>query len=259
MSMDFNNQPVDEVVAAVYFNPPVPAFHNAHVGLFWERIRREYPAVRQAPVAGPPMEMEPDPSDALFPMPRYCFVSEDGASRIQIQKNAFVFNWSRGESNEYPGFDGGIKPAFDRGYQLFDEFVSVELNVRRPSIDFCELAYFSTVEQGEFWRGPEDTRRVIPSFSPLSPGMEHRQLGFNCSYAYEISSDLVLDMTVRSMAPDKTSLMLDIVARGFLDQAPKSGADEWFERAHGVILHCFTNMTNPDIRERYWDMEEETS
>lgn len=261
MSMDFKNQPIEEVVVAVYFDPPISALHNAHVGLFWERIRHEYPAVRQVRIAGPPMEIEPDPSDALFAMPGYRFVSGDGASLIQIQKNAFVFIWSRSESSDYPGFHEGIKPAFDRGYHLFDEFVSLYLNMGKPSISFCELACFNTVEQGEFWRGPEDTRRVVPSFSLLSCGTEGRNFGFDCSYAREISADLFLDTAVRvvrSVVPDETSLKIDITARGFLDQASKSKADEWFERAHGTVLRCFVNMTNPDIQKRCWGMEEET-
>lgn len=258
MSMDFRNQPIQEVVVAVYFEPPISVLHNAHVGLFWERIRHEYPAVRQVRIAGPPMEIEPDPSDALFAMPGYRFVSGDGASLIQIQKNSFAFIWNRSESSEYPGFQEGIKPAFDRGYHIFDEFVGVELKVGKPSIGFCELACFNTVEKGELWRGLEDMQRVVPSFSPLSAGTEGRNLGFNCSYAYEISTDLVLDIAVRNMVPDETSLTIDITARGFLGQASRSNADEWFERAHGAVLRCFVNMTNPDIRKRCWGMEEET-
>lgn len=259
MPIDFKNPPINEVVVAVYFNPPLSVFHNEHVGLFWERIRHDFPVSRQAPLAGPPMEIEPGSSDGLFPMPRYCFVSEDGEYQIQIQKNAFALNWNRSESTEYPRFLSGVKPAFDKNYHLFDEFISVELNTRKPSIGFCELAYFNTIAQGEFWHGLEDTQRVIPSFLPLSPGVEEKKSGFNCSYAYEISTDLVLNITVRSMMLDETSLILAITARGFLDQAPKSKADEWFERAHGTILRCFTNITNPDIRKRYWGLEEETS
>ena len=258
MSMDFKNQPIEEVVVAVYFDPPISALHNAHVGMFWERIRHEYPAVQQARIAGPPMEIEPNPSDAMFAMPGYRFVSGDGASRIQIQKNAFAFIWSRSESSEYPRFHEGIKLAFDRGYHLFDEFVSVDLKAGKPSIGFCELACFNTVEQGEFWRGLEDMQRVIPSFSPLSTGVEGRNLGFDCSYIYEISTDLVLEIAVRNMVLDETLLKIDITARGFLGQASKSNADEWFERAHGAVLRCFANMTNPDIRKRCWGMEEET-
>ena len=204
------------------------------------------------------MEIEPNPSDALFAMPGYQFVSGDGASRIQIQKNAFAFIWKRSESGEYPGFHEGIKPAFDRNYHLFDEFVSVELKAEKPLIRFCELACFNTVEKGELWRGLEDLQRVVPSFSLLSTGAEGGNLGFNYSGAYEVSTNLILEVAVRNMVPDDMLLKIDITARGLLDQATRSKMNEWFERAHGAVLRCFVNMTNPDIRKRCWGMEEET-
>ena len=43
----FENPPVNEVVISTYFNPPLSDFRNEHIGLFWERIRGEFPIVRQ--------------------------------------------------------------------------------------------------------------------------------------------------------------------------------------------------------------------
>ena len=78
MPTAYKNPPVNEVVVAAYFNPPLSAFHSEHIGLFWEKIKDEFPVVQQHPPLGFSIEMGPyDMADELFPMPRYWFVATD--------------------------------------------------------------------------------------------------------------------------------------------------------------------------------------
>ena len=257
----FKNPPINEVVIASYFTPEVAALRSEHIGLFWDRIKHEFPVVRQQPPVGPPVG-PPISADEPFPMPRYWFVANDDVYLIQVQKNAFILNWRYRGSNEYPRFHKDIKPTFDKYHQLFDEFVRTEIDPPSLSIDLCELTYINTIEQCEFWKGPQDTSNVIPEFSAISPNTKASNLlGFNCQYAYRIEANLELFVVIRNgVVPQKTNvptLIIEIKGGGRLGQATKAMADKWFDQAHDAIIDCFENMTNPAIQDKYWKPVEE--
>ena len=262
MSITFENPPINEVVVSTYFTPQLSDFRSEHVGLFWEKIREEFPVARQQPPTASLMASGLDVNaDELFPMPRYWFIADDDISLIQIQKDAFMFNWRR-RDDAYPRFHRDIKPTFDRYYGLFSEFVREEVQIEAPSIDLCELTYINALERCEFWEGPQDTTKVIPSFPILSPGIS--VLGspeFHCNYHYRIEADLQLNIGIRSgiMAQqmDAPVLIFEIRASARLGQVTKSEADEWFERAHDCIIRCFAGMTDQDIQRSYWELQEE--
>ncbi len=259
MSIAFKNPPINEVVIATYFNPPLSDLRSEHIGLFWEKIRNEFPVVRQQPPVGTGLAVV---ANEIFPMPRYWFIADDGINLIQIQQNAFMFNWRR-RGGEYPRFHRNIKPTFDKYYGLFSEFIRREINTAEPAIDLCELTYVNTLERCEFWTGPQDTTKVIPSFSILAPGINASgSPEFNCNYAYGVTADLQLNIGIRSgINPQQQNapvLMFEIKASGRVGQIAKPGTDEWFERAHDVILRCFVGMTSLDTQTRFWELVEET-
>ena len=259
MSTAFKNPPVNEVVVATYFNPPLSAFHSEHIGLFWEKIKDEFPVVQQHPPLGFSIEMGPyDMADELFPMPRYWFVATDDIYLIQVEKSAFIFNWRRRGTDKYPRFHKNIKPAFDKYYNLFDELIRAELGIPKISIDLCELTYVNSVEECDFWTGPQDTANVIPSFSALSPGADiTEELGFSYQYGYRVATDMILSLRIQSVAPPPNlnvrKLVFEIKANGRLGQAAKSAADEWFKRAHDTVIGCFSGITSSDIQDKYWE------
>ena len=264
MPVTFKNPPINEVVIATYFNAPIAHLRSEHIGLLWDKIRGEFPVVHQQPPIISPMGIGPDTNSGEFlPMPRYWFVAKDDIYIIQVQKNAFIFNWRRRKSNEYTRFHKDIKPAFDKYYNLFDEFIRTEVAEPALSIDLCELTYINSIKQCEFWSGPQDTMNVIPSFSILSLDAQGAgPLNFNCQYETRIEADMALNIGIRSGAttqsPDIPVLIFEIKAGGRLAMATKSLADDWFERAHDTINSCFVNMTSEDIQSRYWQPVEET-
>ncbi len=195
-------------------------------------------------------------------MPRYWFIADNEISLIQVQKNAFMFNWSR-KDEKYPRFHENIKPAFDKYYGLFSEFIRTETNTSEIVVDLCELTYINTIDQCEYWTGTQDTAKIIPSFAMLSSGIDALEsLGFNSNFAYRLSNDLQLNISVRSgfrtQQQDVPALIFEIKASGRLGQILKSEADEWFERAHDAIIECFLNATSKDIQDRFWNPMEVT-
>jgi uncharacterized protein (TIGR04255 family) len=262
MSVVFKNPPINEVVVSTYFNSQLSDFRSEHVGLFWEKIREKFPVARQQPPTASLVAAGLDVNDdELFPMPRYWFIADDDISLIQIQKNAFMYNWRRRE-DVYPRFYRDIKPTFDRYYGLFSEFIRAEIQKEELAIDLCELTYINALERCPFWGGPQDTEKVIPSFPILSPGID--VLGppeFNCNYGYRIETDLQLSISIRSgvmaQKADAPVLIFEIRASARLGQVTKSEADEWFERAHDSVVRCFVGMTDQDIQKRHWESMEE--
>lgn len=258
----FNNPPVSEVVTATYFRQPIADLRSQHVGLFWQRIRNLFPVAHQQLPAGIGADIGPDEP---FPMPRYWFISDDDISLLQIQKSAFIFNWRRRGDNRYPHFNKSIKPTFDRLYSEFESFLAKDIGTPDVPIDLCELTYVNTIEQCDYWTGPRDTAKVIPSFAAVYPGIEGVFCSdFNCFYTYSIDSDLHLGIAVRSAVasrpPNEPVLVFEIKASARLGGVHKSEAYLWFERAHSSVFKCFVKITQEQVQYDHWgrrELEEE--
>ena len=263
MTIKFQNPPVNELVITTYFSSPISDLRNEHIGIFWSQIEDSFPkSSQQIPIGGAEAIM--DVKNEISPMPRYWFISKDEINLLQIQKNAFIFNWRR-RKGDYPRFNAQLKPAFDKYFSMFSEFIRTHTNASELTIDFCQLTYINVIKRCEFWSGPKDTQNVIPSFSIPNPGVAfHDTPSFNCSYIFDISSDLQLVVMARNVviSPNPEDepepvLIMEIQANGRLGQASKLATDPWFNRAHEAVNKCFTGMTDPEIQRQHWKLVEE--
>lgn len=255
MKKKFENPPINELVISTYFNPPFLTLRNEHIGLFWSKIRDEFPTVQQQPPVGGAEAIDMMGGD-IFPMPRYWLISDDEITLLQVQRNAFMLNWRRRDA-DYPHYDEHLKPAFDKYYRAFEDFVRNDVGAPEIKVDLCELTYINVVEACEYWAGPMDTGKVIPSFCAPELNIETQAFpAFNCTYAYPLADDLQLRVSIRNAQsaqnPEIPVLVFEIRATGRLGQVSKSEADVWYERAHDAIISCFVGMTNSDIQHTYW-------
>ena len=264
MSISFKNPPIDEVIVSTYFDQPLSGFRSEHIGLFWSKIKDNFPVVRQNPMVGTGIDLSNigtlDDNSETLPMPRYWFIAGDEIDLIQIQKNALMFNWRR-RDKPYPHFHDVIKPAFDRYYGLFGKFIQDEVQIEEPAIDLCELTYINVLQGCDYWGGPQDTMNVFPSFSILTPDIATFKLqNINCNYGYEVETNLHLNINVRNGRMTKQKdipvLAFEIKAHGRLGHATKPVADEWFERAHSSILECFARVISGNIQKEHWGVTE---
>lgn len=246
----FEQPPINEVIVSTYFSPPLSGLRNEHIGLFWSEILDEFNEVDQRP----PIQLESNfIQDETFPMPRYWFISDDETNLIQIQRSAFIFNWRR-RDKKYPHFHSAIKPNFDKYYGYFSEFLRNQNISTNPTVDACELSYINAINDCEYWSTPQDTTKVIPSFSIIEPGIEVSGTpGFNSDFVFDVTEDIQLNIGIRAgVQSDVPTLILEVRARGTLGQVAKPRADEWFDRAHDTIEKCFLSMTASDIQTRFW-------
>jgi uncharacterized protein (TIGR04255 family) len=252
MTIKFEKPPINEVVISNYFNPPIHELRNEHIGLYWHSVRNIFPYVSQHPPVG---DMDIKMGLEVFPMPRYWLIAADNIYLIQIQKNAFMFNWRR-LGDDYPHYDN-LKPVFDDHFSAFRDFVLSETDAKELKVDVCELTYINTIESCDYWSGPGDTGNVIPSFSTPTVGLTPiAEPGYNCIFVYVLANDLQLRVNVRNAQsaqnPESPVLVIEIRASGRIGSANKSVADSWFERGHQAIIDCFVRMTSPEIQEKYW-------
>lgn len=108
---DYDDPPVNEVVIGIQFDRT--AMTGAHVGLFWEGLRDEFPKASEQPPLEPKIEpLQPRRFSApIFEFvswrgSRYWLISEDDVQLIQVQADRLLYNWRRGPNNAaYPHFE----------------------------------------------------------------------------------------------------------------------------------------------------------
>ena len=71
----------------------------------------------------------------MFPLPRFSIKSPNGEMLIQIQRNAFLFNWRKREGH-YPHFEV-VKKSFDRNFALFMQFLEKEFQYQTTRDTGC--------------------------------------------------------------------------------------------------------------------------
>jgi uncharacterized protein (TIGR04255 family) len=174
---------------------------------------------------------------------------------MQIQKNAFLFNW-RKRDTDYPHYEA-VKAAFDENYSRFSRFLQREVQTQ-PALQIAELTYINVIESCEYWRGPQDTANVFPDFRmAISQGSEGRHpADFNQVTTQRFAPDLSVTSSIRNgrstLGSHNPVLVFEFRALGLLGAADKAEADAWFERAHEIVGNCFRTMTSTDIQQRYW-------
>jgi uncharacterized protein (TIGR04255 family) len=260
MRLKFKNPPINELVVGVYFASEVATLRAEHIGVFWSSIRTEFPKIQQQPVLTAPNAavlpglIELSFSNEFFPMPRYWLEASDDAYLMQIQKDAFIYNW-RKRGNEYPHFDA-VKRAFDRNLARYTDFLNAEFKIATMPISVAELTYVNIIEPCDYWRGIDDTRNVLPSFElatgdPTGHGASN--VGFNQVVVERYATDLTVRTIVRIvMKGDTPALIIELRCSGNQADSSKSAVDAWYDRAHDLVGECFLRMTSPEIQIKHW-------
>ena len=115
---DFNNPPVNEVVCGLSFEK-LKGFKSHHLGLFWLKIKDEFPLVEHAVR----LEYNPQQFDLKEYLPRVWFIRKEQNRLIQLQDDKFYFNWRRMQEDEtYPRYKTIIED-FKNNLSKFDNFL----------------------------------------------------------------------------------------------------------------------------------------
>lgn len=260
---EFERPPVTEVAVAIQFET-LEGLTNAHLGIFWSRIRDQLPGLEIRPPRGPSIETFEVPSAVgerqvqvelvtEQPVGRYRFLSEGESELIQIQSDRFVFNWrKREEDQEYPRFEH-IRGQFRRYLSLFRQFLDDEdLPTVRPNQ--AEISYVNHLFSGEGWREFAQIGKIIPSWQVrysddfLSIPEDIR---FRIRYLIPDNEDdakpigrlyIVVEPGYRESDP---ALLMRLTARGGVStDMTLEDAHDFIERGREWIVRGFTSITS---------------
>jgi uncharacterized protein (TIGR04255 family) len=251
----FENAPVIETVLGLEF-APLDKWTLVHFGIFWQQVCDQFPEFKVQPPLGSEIEDLNDASESQRQMRlqfvdqpdvRCWFLSADGRTLIQVQRNRFTFNWKK-EDGAYPHYDESIRPAFVKAWTTFSRFVE-ENHLGQVSVLQCEITYVNHIEKGKGWDSFADLPAVFPCWA-----------GHSSARTLPIPEDV--SIFARYRLPDRkgrlrvavqpavrpadgaTVIQLTLTARG----APASGdfesALEWLDLGREWVVRGFADFTS---------------
>ncbi len=246
---DFLNPPVIEVVCGIQFEG-LDDWKTPHYGLYWERIRAEYPDCEDHPPL-PRLRLDPTRGDEtlqiphLLPLRRVFFIKPPGNFLIQLQPRRFLYNWRKvQDSDAYPRFDAPYE-GFVKEWNRFRKFVD-ESELHQPQPDIFELTYINHIfDQGVSF--PRDVWKYLGFYGTTPQATTARDAtGLALQVIWPLPDSLgtlVLDLKHGHRMKDEGEvLLLELSARG---KATTDIADmnRWFSVAHTAIVTTFAVLT----------------
>jgi len=259
----YRKPPVIETVLAIEFTP-LDDWLISHFGLFLADNQETFSRFEAKTELPPSIESFTDqqhssePKIQLVDAPevRGWYLSADDREVVQIQKDRFIFNWRKGESESgYPRYDHYLKPQFVTHYEKFTEFLAKQ-QITTPVVQQCEVTYVNHIPRGEAWKTPEDWRRVFTVFGKTS---ERKFLpkaeGCNFAITYllpEKQGRLRVSVTSVVRTKDgKEVLQFNVAAR----IKPKgSGVDDLlqsFDLGREWVVRGFTDLTTYQMHQAW--------
>lgn len=259
---DFLQPPVDEVALSFQF-AQIPGFNIPHFGLFWERIRSEYPRFEiQQPITNVTEQFEPTAGIgrqvglAFLELPevRCWYLDQSGNPLIQVQRDRFVHNWRKVTGAEaYPRYPF-LRERLEKEWQRFCAFLKDE-RLERPKINQCEVVYVNNIEYEKGWKDYGEIDKVVAALS--TPKSKNRFLPsaerVSMQFVYrpeENAGRLYVSVAPVIRARDgKEVLQMTLTARG----SPKSSSDEdvfaWLDLGRKWVVRGFADFTTTAMHE----------
>ena len=271
----FRKPPVSEVAVGVQF-PAV--LTPVHLGLYYQRIKAQFPKYRVLPPVPPAFETFG--ATSATPMvsfgvqmpgglqPRMWFLSNDENSLIQLQSDRLIFNWRGGlRGSPYPHFDA-VYEEFVKAFDELGELAETE-GVAGIVVNQCEVTYVNALATANTGVPLSEPERIFRIYTD-ERGPEWRQpledLSFTARYplADEGSKPfgrLTVTLSSYSMAPSYVlvspmapGFQLEMTARGVPKGTGREGVAAFHDHAHRAIVRCFAAITTPimhELWERY--------
>ena len=262
---DYANPPVIEVVCGVGFTP-LPAFKAVHLGLLWERFRKEYPKVEeQAPLAMPLEQLDVlggSSSQLQFvevpPLPRVWFLDDKGNGIVQVQRDALLHNWRKlKDADKYPRFKTVFAEFIDYFGRFGDFARDHDLGSLVPAQ--YELTYVNHIFSGEHWQDGMPLNSVFPDFHWrqeerfLPSGYEAVQIK-TAMRLPEDSGRLHVSIQTGFKRPENIPLIvLEMKARGMAQSPSVDAMANWFGVAHEWIVRGFSDITDKKLQATLWE------
>lgn len=258
---DYDRPPVNEVAVGVSFGEFKLA--QAHIGLFWSRIRERYPELREAPPlpaiierfenelaesAGSTIEMVDLP-----PTRRSWFICTEPQWLLQLQDDRLVHNWRRvNETDVYPHFETCLE-RFQSVWTALQTFTAMN-KLGDVDVAQLEVTYINHIAIGEGWSSLSEVGRVLPDLQwraskrwlPLPEAISWRT-------AFRIPLErarLHVKVQHALRTRDRTPVLVcELTVRGM---PVKMTMQEWMLEARVACVNAFADITAADLQRSIW-------
>lgn len=254
----FENPPLEEVVCGVQFTGV--KWSEIHFGLLFTELEGRYDKTQRRPYLSlrdarsqqddPPVRFVAEPVPTLL-----WYESEESPFLLQVQEDIFLLNWRRKSGAfKYPHFRTrtsgaeGVWDRFLREWNTFRNFCAKQ-EIGTPEVLMCHLAYIDHLVNGDAWDTPNDLVRLIRPLEGLK-GLGSMS-AFNMTIRYELGGLPVrveINPAVR-MDDKKKLFIVNFIITEKLSAG--SGLDDWFDRAHGVLVQAFLNQTTNQAHDEW--------
>lgn len=264
---DYKSPPVTEVAAGIQFAPLVE-FTTAHVGLYWDKIRKAFPRVEeQGPIAHivEPVGHQPSQDVLKFevankpPLPRTWLIAEAGTSLIQVQRDRFLYNWRKmTDDDRYIRFSP-IKQNFFDHWRQFCDFLR-DCGLSSPDIDQCELTYVNRIDQGAGWKSVADLEQLFTNFAwrprgTFLPEPEDARWGLRFVLPAQLGRLYAEAVQVRASEDNSVAIRFSLTVRGLPAVSDEDSISTWFDVAHEWIVKGFVALTAEET-DALWQREQ---
>jgi uncharacterized protein (TIGR04255 family) len=256
---DYSNPPIDELAIGVQF-PSIEGMYDAHIGLYWQMVRDQYPRAEsqlrvEAPIetsGTPPIQ----PSVVKLSIPtasqgRTWLISESDNYLIQIQNNRFVQNWRKRQA-EYPHFEE-VWEQFSENFRKFRELIKSE-KLTGPVVQQVEVTYINWIPDipaSKFFKASQAAE--ISAY-----GRTHEAENQSFASRYDLNDDPVERLYVQcqpAIRPEESNVQGSQFALTYR-AARAEGLDEneieiFANAGRIIIVNAFTELTT-DEAQRNW-------
>jgi uncharacterized protein (TIGR04255 family) len=261
---DFKAPPVTEVVVGVQFNS-LERFLSPHLGLVWERFKRDFPGIEERPPLAPSFETF-GPQPQLLPaismqiatgadIPRVLFVNADRTQVLQVQKDRFLHNWRKVESGgEYPRFEQMLA-TFEQGFDTFSGVIANE-HIGTIVPNQCEVSYINQIPVpsgadlygvfGRVFAQPAEKMILDDLGTP-------EDLRFLLRYVIRDHEQKPIGRVIASAEPALRTdgvmiIQLTMTARGKPRTADMPGVIEFLEHGRLHLIRAFVKLTSREMQ-----------
>jgi uncharacterized protein (TIGR04255 family) len=264
---DFRKPPLAETVLSLQFEP-VAGMTTAHVGLLWERLRKQLPVIEEHPPLPAIFEKFEPPSPAQVevtfeekpPMPRVWFLNQARSELIQVQADRFIHNWRKMEGlDPYPRYEP-IRDKFRDEVAALEEFLRDE-KLGALAVNQCEVTYVNHIEPYSVWERHGEVEKALVMCSRLGstsflPEPEDVALRMRFVIPGQNGNPIGRLHAVVQPAWKKSDnspiLILTLTARGAPIGEGIEGAFSFFNLGRSWIVKGFADLTTPEMQ-RMWE------
>lgn len=260
---NFDHPPVIEQAITLMF-APIDGFTVGDIGMFWDKLRAEFPICEAMPRLKPSMEtfgseltVQLSFSGAVE-VPRAFFRSKEQHELVQLQSDRFTYNWMRSPTSEYPRHQRTI----GRFWELYDSLQSylAERGLPEPKLQQCELINVNIAPLKQFGGSYASALKIFSLIENVPMWPERIELeAATIQTHYVLKNDageaigrLHFEANpVRDNLSGEEAIRFDLVARGSPAPLDRRSAEHFFSEARDYINTAFLRLTTDEAR-RAW-------